>query len=255
MAKKKGLKPNLYWVYVLVLATLFATIMFSNNEAEKKVNYTEFENLVSGGGVKQIIIYNRDNEAEAVLSDSLAEVVFKNEQVKPQKGIPAKVKTEIPSSDKFSDKIDQWKEAGVFKGDVTFEKGNDYSTWIWAFGPIILLVVFWIFMARRMGGGGSGGGIFNVGKSKAMLFDKDNANKVTFEDVAGLAEAKVEIAEIVDFLKNPKHYTELGGNCSAEKFPKAPCLSALLERVRPCSRKQWLAKRMCRSSPCRVPTS
>ena len=218
MANKKGFKPNLYWVYVLVLATLFATIMFSNNEAERKVNYTEFEKIVTGGGVKQLIVYSRDNEAEAVLTDSLAQVVFKGENVKPQKGMPAKVKTEISSSDKFSDKIEQWKEQGVFKGEVTYEKGNDYGTFFWAFGPVILLVFLWMFMARRMGGG-SGNGIFNVGKSKAMLFDKDNANKVTFEDVAGLAEAKVEIAEIVDFLKNPKHYTELGG-----KIPKGALL-------------------------------
>ena len=90
----------------------------------------------------------------------------------------------------------------------------------WNVGFIVLMVALWFFMLRRLNGGaGGGGGIFNVGKSKARLFDKDNDNKVTFKDVAGLAEAKVEIAEIVDFLKNPKHYTELGG-----KIPKGALL-------------------------------
>ena len=127
---------------------------------------------------------------------------------------------QIPSSDKFEDNVKQWRDQGVFTGEVKYDQASDFSMVFWTFGPIILLVALWFLMFRRMNGGaGGGGGIFNVGKSKARLFDKDNANKVTFQDVAGLAEAKVEIAEIVDFLKNPKHYTELGG-----KIPKGALL-------------------------------
>ena len=109
---------------------------------------------------------------------------------------------------------------GKFKGNLSYDTSSDFGTIFWYFGPVLLLNGFWFFFMKRMGGGGMGsGGIFSVGKSKAMLFDKDNASKVTFEDVAGLAEAKVEIAEIVDFLKSPEHYTELGG-----KIPKGALL-------------------------------
>jgi cell division protease FtsH len=135
-------------------------------------------------------------------------------------GSSNKITAQIPSSDKFDEKVEQWKQEGVFKGEVKYDKVADYSMVLWNVGFIVLMVVLWFFMLRRFnGGGGGGGGIFSVGKSKARLFDKDNDNKVTFQDVAGLAEAKVEIAEIVDFLKNPQHYTELGG-----KIPKGALL-------------------------------
>ena len=130
-----------------------------------------------------------------------------------------KVSAQIPSPDKFSDKAEEWNQSGAFTGEIKYDKADDYSMLLWSFGPIILLVALYFLMYRRMSGGGAGGGIFSVGKSKARLFDKDNDHKVTFQDVAGLAEAKVEIAEIVDFLKNPKHYTELGG-----KIPKGALL-------------------------------
>jgi cell division protease FtsH len=159
----------------------------------------------------------------------LAREVFKDQPAQPSSspfGTAAsaatdKVSAQIPSADKFDDYVKAWSEQGVFTGEVKYvEGGNDLSMILYTFGPIVLLVALWFFLLRRMGGaGGAGGGIFNVGKSKARLFDKDNDSKVTFQDVAGLAEAKVEIAEIVDFLKNPKHYTELGG-----KIPKGALL-------------------------------
>ena len=219
--RRKGFKLNLYWMYGLITVGLLSMYWLGDQSLTREMSMTEFESTVKSGGVTKIIVYTNNNEAEAVLSDSLAQVVFKAEHYEPKKGVVAKAKTDIPSSDKFTDKVEQWKQEGTFTGEVTYEKGSDYGAWIWSFGPIILLVVFWIFIMRRMGSGGmgSGGGIFNVGKSKAMLFDKENAVKVTFNDVAGLAEAKVEIAEIVDFLKHPEHYTELGG-----KIPKGALL-------------------------------
>ena len=219
---KKGFKLNLYWMYAIIIGALVATFFFNDNAVTKPMSMTEFEKTVKSGGVTKIIVYTNKNEAEAILNDSLARAVFKSERFEPQRGIQAKAKTDIPSSDKFAETIEQWTKDGYFNGDVSYEKGSDYGSWIWSFGPIILLVLFWILIMRRMGGGngvGGGGGIFSVGKSRAMLFDKNNSNKVTFEDVAGLAEAKVEIAEIVDFLKNPNHYTELGG-----KIPKGALL-------------------------------
>ena len=116
----------------------------------------------------------------------------------------------------------------------------------WILFPLMLLLMFFVFMRpMRNMGGGAGGGIFNVGKSQAKLYEKSNNVKVTFKDVAGMEEAKVEIKEIVDFLKNPKKYTALGG-----KIPKA-----LRAPARPCSPRPWPARRRSRSSRCRVPTS
>ncbi|MBR6946522.1 MAG: AAA family ATPase, partial [Muribaculaceae bacterium] len=188
----------------------------------QEVKWTQFESIVNKGGVKSITVYSNKNQAEAVLSDSLAKVVFKDLPAPALGGgqSQAKISTHIPSADKFDEKIEQWNKDGVFNGEVDYKQASDLSMIFWTFGPIVLLVALWFFLLRRMGGGAGGaGGIFNVGKSKARLFDKDNDSKVTFQDVAGLAEAKVEIAEIVDFLKNPKHYTELGG-----KIPKGALL-------------------------------
>ena len=107
------------------------------------------------------------------------------------------------------------------KTDIKYEERKNYlDTLLWSFGPFILIIIIWIFIMRRMSGGGAGGNVFNVGKSKAQLFDKGaNTMSVTFKDIAGLAEAKQEIQEIVDFLKNPSKYTNLGG-----KIPKGALL-------------------------------
>ena len=222
--QRKMPKFNIFWMYGLILLFLLSVYWMNQDGAmSQEVNWTQFENIVNKGGVQSITVYSNKNQAEAVLSDSLAKVVFKDLPAAPVTGQTAqrtKISTQIPSSDKFEDKIEQWKQQGVFKGEVKYEQASDFSMIFWTFGPIVLLVALWFFLLRRMGGGAGGtGGIFNVGKSKARLFDKDNATKVTFQDVAGLAEAKVEIAEIVDFLKNPKHYTQLGG-----KIPKGALL-------------------------------
>ena len=218
--QRKTPKFNIFWMYGLIILALLMFYYWQNNEVSQPVSWTQFESWVQKGGVTSITVYTNKNTAEAVLSDSLAKEMFKGKQYAPTPGTPTKMVTHIPSSDKFDEKVEQWRQKGVFKGDVKYDQASDFSMAFWTFGPIVLLVLLWFFLLKRMNGGaGGGGGIFNVGKSKARLFDKDNANKVTFRDVAGLAEAKVEIAEIVDFLKNPKHYTELGG-----KIPKGALL-------------------------------
>ncbi len=225
--KRKTPKFSPFWVYGLFLVFLLSVYWMNQDGApSQEVNWTQFENIVSKGGVQSITVYRGKNKAEAVMTDSLAREVNKTlpQQPAPFGGEAVtsnKISAQIPSTDKFDDYVKLWREQGAFQGDVKYVEGtNDLSMILYTFGPIVLLVALWFFLLRRMGGGaGGGGGIFSVGKSKARLFDKDNATKVTFQDVAGLAEAKVEIAEIVDFLKNPKHYTELGG-----KIPKGALL-------------------------------
>ena len=228
--QRKAPKFNIFWMYGLIILFLLSMLwMNQDGIVAQEVNWTRFENIVSQGGVKSITVYRSKNKAEALLTDSVAQEVFKGQAAEPSSspfGVGAsaatdKISAQIPSADKFDDYVKTWRDQGVFTGEVKYvEGGNDLTMILYTFGPIVLLVALWFFLLKRMGGaGGAGGGIFSVGKSKARLFDKDNDSKVTFQDVAGLAEAKVEIAEIVDFLKNPKHYTELGG-----KIPKGALL-------------------------------
>jgi len=224
--QRKTPRFNILWMYGLILLFLLSAFWFNQDDtSSQKVAWTKFESIVMQGGVESITVYSNKDMAEAVMDEKLAKQVAKDLSKEPaafgasSNVLVTRVSTQIPSSEKFEDNVNAWREKGVFKGTVEYKQANDYSMLFWSFGPIIVLVLLWYFMFRRMGGAGGGGGIFSVGKSKARLFDKDNANKVTFQDVAGLAEAKVEIAEIVDFLKNPKHYTELGG-----KIPKGALL-------------------------------
>ena len=215
-------KFNIYWLYVLIGMVLVSLWFMKDDSAEKPVSWTEFETYVEKGGVKEIVVFTDKLEAEGFLTDSMTNVVFgKNERPLSETGtFKGKIVTNIASADKLQEKVEQWQKEGIYTGDVKYEKDNGFGigSFLIYFGPIILLIVFWFFMANRMSGGG-GGGVFSVAKSKAKLYEKDGELKVTFNDVAGLSEAKTEIAEIVEFLKNPQKYTELGG-----KIPKGALL-------------------------------
>ena len=226
---KKPLKPfrtfvlsfSMYWMYAIIIMFLIGMLYLDDDGVSKDVPFSQFEQIVEQKGITKIVIFTDKKEAEAVLTDDAASKLFHKNQFTPGKGVEAKVVTDIPSADKLDNKIDAWRAEGKFNGEVKYEKSSGWSNLLWAFGPMVLFIAFWIFMMRRMSGGGGGGGnsVFNVGKSKAQIFDKNNANKVTFDDVAGLSEAKTEIEEIVEFLKNPQRYTDLGG-----KIPKGALL-------------------------------
>lgn len=218
---KKKFGFSLYWMYAIVLLALFGVFYLDSNTISKDVNFTEFEKYCTSGGVEKIVVITNKNEAEAYLTDSLAKELFHESQYKSDSKTPATLVTDIPSADNLQRKIEEWQASGQFTGDVKYEKSSDYSSLLWTFGPVLLLIFFWFFIMNRMSNkdGGGPGGVFNVGKSKAQVFDKDSPIKVTFNDVAGLSEAKTEIEEIVEFLKNPQRYTELGG-----KIPKGALL-------------------------------
>ena len=218
--KKKGIRFNLYWMYSLIALVLIGLYYMNDNTMSKEVNWTEFEKIAKEGGITRLTVFAKKDYAEAQLNDSTAKAVFKTDKIN---GKPV-IYTNIPSGDSFAKTLDTWKKEDGFNAEVYYENSSDLTNILWSVGPFILLIVFWIYLARRMtnqGGGGSGG-VFNVGKAKAQLFDKDGAVKVTFNDVAGLSEAKQEVEEIVEFLKNPNRYTDLGFSGSQRRLIGRP---------------------------------
>lgn len=210
---------NIFLIYASIILLLFGLYYFQDNSIEKKVNWSEFENAAITGDLEKVVVYSENHEAEGYLTDSAAKKMKFDSSHEGSK----KIKAVIPSADKIQDKIDLWNSQLTKEGKpeitVTYEQSSGLMKFLIYFGPILLFILFFVFMSRRMAGGGGAGGIFSVGKSKAKIFDKNNSTNVTFKDVAGLAEAKIEIEEIVEFLKNPQKYTELGA-----KIPKGALL-------------------------------
>lgn len=228
MDNNKAPKPhfNFMWIYLGIALLLGFLVIRSGgpsllSSSNKEVTYSEFKTYVSKGYASRIVANKRDGSLCMYVSPEHVRDVFPTSSVQP--GTEVFVEAEFPSADKLDSFLEQQQEAGNFKGDVSYEQGDDmFRNILWSFGPLVLIIFFWMFMLRGAGGGGGGGGamgLFNVGKSRAKLVEKDQRAKVTFKDVAGLAGAKQEVHEIVDFLRNPQKYTQLGG-----KIPKGALL-------------------------------
>ncbi len=212
---------NLTWLYLFIGMT-FAFLYFSSDEnagLNRQLSYTEFKDMINKGYASKITVYN-DNTAQMVIKPEYVKDVFKEDYRKV--GRSPIMTVEIGSVESFDNFLEKAQEEGKFTGSINYEKRSDlFGAVFWNIAPIIFIVAIWIFMMRRMSGGGAGGANpFNVGKSKAQVYEKgDNTNRITFKDVAGQEGAKQEVQEIVDFLKQPEKYTELGG-----KIPKGALL-------------------------------
>lgn len=231
-APKKGPKFSIYWVWAIIFAVLVGFQFFGSFSPEAKPLESEQEfrtNMLETGDIAKLVIVTNKNLVRVYIKkDSLQKPYY---QEKLSKGWP-NVKPEGPhfefnvtKSDEFEKRLNEWfsKNPNLEVPYSPKQEGEWFVPILNFLLPLLVIILIWIMLMRKMGGGAGGGsgpgGIFNIGKSRATLFDKGTKVNITFADVAGLDEAKVEVMEIVDFLKNPKKYTSLGG-----KIPKGALL-------------------------------
>lgn len=217
---------NFYWIYAIIILVLVITQVFQWGGTERKTTYDNFErNMLVTKDVDRIVVTNEVAHIY-IKRDKLKEDKYKDIRYKSWGNVenpgPHYILNTGPA-EMFAKKLEEIQKDFPQQDRVSIDYEQDTrSYWEvilnWLL-PFAFIVLIWVLIMRRMGGGGGGSQIFNIGKSKAQLFDKDLQVKVTFNDVAGLEEAKVEVMEIVDFLKNPKKYTSLGG-----KIPRGALL-------------------------------
>ena len=218
---------NMSWIYLLAIVTLVILYMTSSGEGTTQVRteatYSDFKGFVEHGYAEKIVVNKPQGKLKMYVKAANIRDVFNKGT--DQVGTSPYVSVEIGSSDQVEQFLDKMKEEKKFTGKLSYEnqKENGFlESLLYNLLPFVFIIGLWIFIMRRMSGGGGmglGGGLFNVGKSKAALYGKGGDLGITFKDVAGQAGAKMEMQEIVDFLKNPQKYTELGG-----KIPKGALL-------------------------------
>ncbi len=219
--KNKMPRFSLNWMYGIIVCILLYLLLTGNNGgALREVDYSQFEDYVKKGYAAKIVAQKDKRVLEMTVAQEHLKDVFGTDNPK-KTGVPPVVTTEYASNDKLMELVDKAREDQAFNGNLSFKQESDLLPNIfWNLFPLLIIVAVWMFIMRRMGGGSpAGGSVFNVGKSKARLIEKGEGTKVTFKDVAGQAGAKMEVAEIVEFLKNPKKFTDLGG-----KIPKGALL-------------------------------
>ena len=218
---------NMNWIYTIILVVLLVgffsdggSAIMGGPSASQEATYTKFKIYVQKGYAKSVVI-NKDKGTLRmyVKPDKIRDVFGQSGQ---QVGRDPFVSVTYGSADALDTYLTAAQQTGKI-ADYSYEKDSNSGlmSLFYTFGPIVFFVLLWVFIMRRMsgGGGGVGGGIFNVGKSKAQMYEKGNDLGITFKDVAGQAGAKQEVQEIVDFLKEPQKYTDLGG-----KIPKGALL-------------------------------
>ena len=213
---------NLNWLYIfLILGIIYVYLFHNDTSVEKRIDYSTFKEYVEKGYASDIVIEKNDYSLKMFINREYDRKVFGNGNKSSQKRA---VVVEFGSIEKVEEFLDKAKEEGHLKGKISYEQSsNIFTNLLFQFAPMILIIAIWIMLMRRSVGGSmmsGAGSIFSVGKSKAQLIEGgDKEGKVTFKDVAGQAGAKQEVQEIVEFLKNPQKYTELGG-----KIPKGALL-------------------------------
>lgn len=220
--KKSNEGFNAYWIYgIILLIIIGVNLFYMASPGKGNINSVRFDDMANKGDIEKIEVVNLKQayvylRPEAMQHDDYKDKLSNTAGSRPQYYF------NIGPADKFQEKIDRLNEKLPNKISISYEDKQNWLSPILSFViPFLIILAIWMFLMRRVGGGGSGPGaqIFNIGKSKATLFEKDETTNVTFKDVAGLDEAKEEVMEIVDFLKNPKKYTSLGG-----KIPKGVLL-------------------------------
>ena len=235
MAKKKEKTPpkkpaiNSYWLYASIILFFLGMSFFGGGNdlgEDQKINISTFEHYLNDGEVSRVVVINKNlaqvTLTEAALQETKHSKAEKTDLLGRKNSSGPHYQFEVGNLELFQKKLETAEKKGVVFSYEFKTVENRWLDVLIGFLPLILIIAVWLFIMRRMSGGGAGGGgaqIFNIGKSKAKLFDEKTDVKITFKDVAGLEGAKEEVQEIVDFLKNPNKYTILGG-----KIPKGALL-------------------------------